>query len=244
VALKVKIINTIKLLLEPLINLTGRAKRLKPEKRFWELIHKNFPVGKDFHFIQVGANDGVSFDNLYDIAKGRLSSGIVIEPMKDFYEMLCDNYRDFPQIKKVNKAVHPSLKIVCLYRVDPNRQHELESWTAGIASLDPLHHKKSNTANEYIIEEKVAAASLMEIVEETTTSYDVDLLQIDVEGFDYEILKMVNFQLIKPSVVKYEFCILSEHDKKESKKLLRRQGYYLYTIGDDMIGIVLDKIKL
>jgi len=243
-ALKQKIRNTIKLLLEPFINLTGRAKRFKPEKRFWELMYKNFPHGKDFYFIQVGANDGVSFDNLYDIAKERLSRGIVIEPMKDFFEKLCYNYRSFPQIIKVNKAAHPYLKTVGLYRVHPGRQHELQSWAAGIASFDPHHYKKSNTADEYIIEEKVEAAPLMQIVNEAATGYDVDLLQIDVEGFDYEILKMVDFKKMKPSIIKYEFINLTKQDLKSSKKLLYKQGYYLFDIDTDTIAILLTKIKL
>ena len=30
------------------------------------ILENNFPQSKEFKFIQVGANDGVSFDNLYD----------------------------------------------------------------------------------------------------------------------------------------------------------------------------------
>lgn len=238
------LINKFKLKVEPLIKISGRGKRFLPEKGFWELIYKNFPHGGDFHFVQVGANDGISFDILYDIVKERSSRGTVIEPLKDFYDKLCENYIQFPAIVKVNKAAHPTLKEVTLYRVDPLRQYELQSWTSGIASLDPCHHKKSATADEYIIEEKVEAAPVMQIIKDAATGYDVDLLQIDVEGFDYEILKMINFDQLKPLVIKYEFSNLSKEDLISSKQLLRRNGYYFYDIGDDMIGVLLDKVKL
>ncbi len=241
---KVYLKNKLKLLAEVFIKLTGRGKRFMPEKRFWEMLYKNFPPNGDFHFIQVGANDGISFDILFDVVKERRSRGIVIEPLQDFYEKLCLNYKDFPAIIKVNKAVHPSLKRVGLYRVDPQRQHELESWASGITSLNPLHHKKSDTPSEYIIEETIDAMPLMQIIDEAGTGYKTDLLQIDVEGFDYEILKMLDFEKLKPLVIKYEFCNLSVQDLKNSKQLLTRNGYYLFAIGDDMISLLLNKIRL
>ena len=32
----------------------------------------------------------------------------------------------------------------------------------------------------------------------------IDLLQIDVEGYDYELLKSFNFERIKPQLIRYE----------------------------------------
>ena len=241
---KIYIKNQIKMLAEPLIKIIGKGKRFLPEKRFYELLHKNFTPGEDFYFIQVGANDGISFDILYDVVKERKSRGIVIEPLEDFYAKLCVNYKDFPEVIKVKKAVHPTDKSVTMYRVDPAMQKNLQSWTSGIASLDPLHHKKSDTDSKYIIEEQVEALPLMEIITQAQTGFNIDLLQIDVEGFDFEILKMVDFRKIKPLVIKFEFSNLSAQDLKSSKLLLKNNGYYLFTNGDDMIAILLHKIRL
>lgn len=52
----------------------------------FRILENNFPQSKEFKFIQVGANDGVSFDNLYDFVIKRDSKGIVIEPLKEFYQ--------------------------------------------------------------------------------------------------------------------------------------------------------------
>jgi FkbM family methyltransferase len=236
--------NIVKLFLEPFIKFTGRGKRFNPRKNLGEIFLINFPAGIDFKFIQVGANDGVSFDILYNVVTERKSRGIVIEPLKDFYERLCDNYKDFPEIKKVNKAVHHTDRIVTMYRVDPARQHELEVWTSGIASFDPNHHKKSNTPNSYIVEERVDAAPLMELVEEFYQIKECDLLQIDVEGFDYQVLKTIDFKKLNPVVIKYEYANLPEDEKKKSKQLLKKYGYYLFKSNDDMIGVLLNKVRL
>lgn len=72
---------------------------------------------------------------------------------------------------------------------------------------------------------------------------DIDLLQVDVEGFNYEILKMVGFEKIKPVVINYEYSKLSINDLTHSKPLLREKNYYLFTAGDDMIGVLLSKIS-
>ena len=107
-----------------------------------------------------------------------------------------------------------------------------------------MHHKKSGTESKYIIEERVKALPLMQIIAEAKTGVDVDLLQIDVEGFDYEILNMIDFNRMKPSAIKYEYCNLSAIDFEKSKELLTNNGYHLFPIGDDMIAILLRKIRL
>lgn len=220
------------------------AKKYVPERRFWELVNKNFFEGEKFGFIQVGANDGTSFDILYDIVKLRKSLGIVIEPLPDFFTQLCKTYQEFPSVIKVNLAVHATLRTADIYRVHPEKQHLAPDWAKGIASLDPNHHKKSNTSSELIIAEAVNAAPLMEIILQNYSGNIVDLMQIDVEGFDYEVLKMINFRVINPSIIKYEFVNLTHEDKEASKDLLEKNGYYLFLMGDDVVGVLLSKVRL
>ena len=40
----------------------------------------NFPISTEFKFIQIGGNDGVSFDNLYENLCKRHPSGIILGP--------------------------------------------------------------------------------------------------------------------------------------------------------------------
>ena len=54
-----------------------------------------------------------------------------------------------------------------------------------------------------------------------------DLLQIDAEGFDYEIIKMVDFSKMKPAIINYEHIHLNPDDHEDSLTLLAGHGYRL-----------------
>ena len=44
-------------------------------------------------------------------------------------------------------------------------------------------------------------------------NYRIDLLQIDTEGFDYEVMKTVPFRHVRPRVIVYEEKILGKRDR-------------------------------
>lgn len=49
-------------------------------------------AGAEITFIQVGANDGISFDNLYEFVTSHKSRGLVIEPLPHYFNRLRLNY--------------------------------------------------------------------------------------------------------------------------------------------------------
>ena len=61
----------------------------------------------------------------------------------------------------------------------------------------------------------------------------IDLLQIDTEGYDYEIIKMIDFKHFAPTILNYEHKILSSKDRKKCEKMLCRNGYKLFRHGGD-----------
>jgi FkbM family methyltransferase len=207
------------------------------------ILEKNFEINSNFSFIQVGANDGVSFDFLYDFVITRKSSGIVIEPVTDYFKELEYNYRDFYKIIKINKAVHPIEKQTTLYKISPDSLEKYPDWVKGIASFDVEHHKKLKINSEDIIVENVEADSLMNIIMENY-SKKIDYFQVDTEGFDYEVLKMLDFNITKPNIIKYESVNLKIEDQNNLSLLLKSNGYYLFKEYGDTVGINLKKIKL
>lgn len=65
----------------------------------------------------------------------------------------------------------------------------------------------------------------------------IDLLQIDVEGFDAEIIKIIDFTTIKPCLIKYEHAHLSPAESAYIQQLLRRNGYRLFRQGNDSVAV-------
>jgi hypothetical protein len=51
----------------------------------------------------------------------------------------------------------------------------------------------------------------------------IDLLILDCEGYEFEILKSIDFSAIKPKVIRYEYKHIS--NKEECDEYLISQGY-------------------
>lgn len=208
------------------------------------ILERNFSENANFSFVQVGANDGVSFDFLYSFVIKRKPQGVVIEPVFDYFKELENNYKDFPEIIKVNKAVHPFEKEILMNKISPDAIDKYPEWVKGIASIDSKHHLKTGIDSGDIIQEIVKASTLMDVIKTNLDVIQLDYFQIDTEGFDYEVIKMVDFDCIKPRIIKYESVNLTSEDKDKLKFLLKGQGYYLFEEFGDTVGVNLSKVKL
>jgi FkbM family methyltransferase len=208
------------------------------------ILDSNFDVKTNFNFIQIGANDGISFDFLYDFVIQRISTGIVLEPVVDYFHELALNYGGFPEIIKINKAVHPSDKHVLIYKISQNSLSKYPEWAKGIASFNSEHLKKHNINFEDVLCLKVEADNLMSIINANVKNEKIDYFQVDTEGYDFEVIKMIDFSTLRPSMLKYEFVNLSLEDQNKATLLLKSQGYYVFKEFNDTVAIDLYKIKL
>ncbi len=217
-----------------------RKKLFSPRR----ILEKNFPLESNFSFLQVGANDGVSFDFLYNFVINRKSKGVVIEPIKEYYKELCENYKNQPNILKINKAINSTVGNATLYKIDSTKIDSYPDWVKGIASFNLNHLTKFDfIKKEHILEEMVIAEPLMNILNDCNIS-SFDYFQVDTEGYDYEVVGMIDFQKYRPKMVKAEYVNLKKLEKKQMKHLLKIQGYFVFIEGLDIIGIDLKRIKL
>lgn len=54
------------------------------------------------------------------------------------------------------------------------------------------------------------------------------VLQIDTEGYDAEIIRMIPFETLRPAVINFEILNLSKRDIESVYTLLMDQGYRLH----------------
>ncbi|CAM3019595.1 methyltransferase, FkbM family [Flavobacterium succinicans] len=237
--------NYLLILIIKISNKFGRGLVLK-KKTFSSqfIMERNFPENESFNFIQVGANDGISFDFLYSFVVKRKSRGVVIEPVFDYFEELQYNYKEFPEIIKINKAVHPYENEIVINKIAPNAIDKYPDWVKGVASIDVDHHLKTGIDSSDIVQERVEASTLMDILETNFDASFLDYFQVDTEGFDFEVIKMIDFGAIRPKMIKYESVNLSKEDQYKLKVLLEKNGYYLFKEFGDTVGVNLSKIKL
>jgi hypothetical protein len=68
----------------------------------------------------------------------------------------------------------------------------------------------------------------------------VDLLNIDTEGFDYNVLSQVDFDRYKPLVILYEHKHLPVDEKNRAYELLTGRGYTCVEYGGDTLATLDD----
>ena len=199
---------------------------------FPAFLQEYLSVKGHIYIIQIGANDGTSFDPVHDFIKrnSTLAEGILIEPMKDAFEKLTENYKQFPQFTLINAALHNTEKEMTLYRPDPEKCQNLSSWVCGIASFNKNHHELTGTPADCVIAEKVKCMSFGDLIRDFKIS-KIDLLQIDTEGYDAEIIMGIDFSKILPRIIRFEHGMVDEiMDKETFLRVTRHLNGYGYQV--------------
>jgi FkbM family methyltransferase len=191
--------------------------------------------------IQVGANDGFNHDPIVKFIKRDKWNGVLLEPQKYVHDtFLSKLYENNNNLHTLNAALDYKDGERSLYNIAFSKAR----WATGLSSFDKAAldeaivsgHVARNAAKEgitlpsnrenYISEEKIKVISPPTLMRQYNIS-KIDLLQIDAEGFDYEIIKMMDIPHTKPGMIIFEDSHLSESALIECHNLLRDNDYTL-----------------
>ena len=205
---------------------------------------------KDIFFIQVGSNDGIQHDPLYKFIKRDAWQGIMMEPQKTAFSKLSRAYqRD--NVHLVNKAIAANNEKKKLYKIAFSE----ERWASGISSFLRQHVEDRITDGhvdrqckkngitpptnkaDYITFDEVDCITFPSLLKEFAVK-KVDILHIDTEGFDFEVIKLFDFTLLKPSLIAFEHTHLSKTDYEACKQYLIDLGYQLQAFNADTVGVL------
>ena len=156
---------------------------------------------------------------------------MVVEPLKDVFDRLVANYRCCPNVKPINLALHPVANKQLLYRVAPEKASGFPGWAIGISSFLPDHHRKAEIPSEAIVAVEVECVHLMELARRCSLA-KLHLLQIDVEGFNAEVIRMIDFTRLRPAIIKFEHVNLQKTDLRDVLLRLKREDYQF--LGKDL----------
>jgi FkbM family methyltransferase len=193
-----------------------------------------------FSFIQIGANDGVSFDDFFWLVTHFNGYGLTIEPMADAYERLVHNYRPYSGVVPLRMAVHPTLSDIKVFRVAVSELESVPPWAYGSASMDPSWLPRQGVDSELLESEACPAMHLMSVIEQYQIR-DLNVLQIDAEGFDLEVIKMLDFSRLRPDLIRFEMPQgHNQEDMREAELVIRslqQNGYKVLREGMDALAI-------
>jgi len=172
-----------------------------------------FNQKKEGFFIELGANNGLLQSNTAFFEKNRNWSGILIEPNIKNYEFcklnrpnsICYNYAcvsdDF-----TDEFIYGD------FNLEPNDQ---------ISLMSSVNGERLNISNNLI---KVPVSTLTNILDMQAIP-KIDLLSLDVEGYEYSVLKGLNLNKYKPTYIvieiyHFDFTKIVSYLKDNNYKLI------------------------
>ncbi len=209
--------------------------RLVRVPRYERIIRERELERDDFHFLQVGAHNGVTSDPFHRfLIEGWWWHVVLVEPQSQSCEILREIYRDRSNLRIFETAVGPENGSLSLFKVR-DEATAVPYWATQLAStrreVIASHSDRIEHLDELIVEVRVPCRTLASIVAESSLPR-IDLLAIDVEGFDFEVIKQIDDLPQLPGMIYFEHRHLSESDYRSALTFLQQRGYRCETEGD------------
>ena len=162
----------------------------------------------NFGLVVIGAHSGVWLSSLLDEHKDK--NILLVEPVPYNIILLKENTTKYKNITIETSAVSEKNEIKKFYYVKHDAVKKLgKHWASGIGSFDKQHilnhkYKRFMVADIDIEEIDVQYLTFSNLMEKYSVS-SIDLLQIDVEGAEFQILNSINFEKIEIKKIIFEF---------------------------------------
>ena len=194
-------------------------------------------------FIQIGANNGIINDPFHKFIIKYDLSGILIEPVPHLFDQLKKNYQNQKGVFFENVAIGNTQDHLTFYRVKSDK-HIYYDQLGSFNKATILKHKKNiPNLEELIIEEPVQVINFNTLVEKYKKK-KIDILIMDTEGYDAEIIKMIDFNNINFDLVIFESKHLSGVEHKLCMDLFQTHNFKAIVNNSDTLCIKNDFIDI
>jgi FkbM family methyltransferase len=192
--------------------------------------------------IQVGSNDGVSNDPLYESILIHKRQSYLVEPIDYLAEKLRSLHNLNPYVRVCQFAIHPtanSVEFFCLPRDADVKMGDLwKPWFDQIGSFSRQHLTKHSPFIEPFIQQTdIPCITLDRLISDNKVN-EVSILHIDAEGFDLEVLKSIDLGRIKPSMIMIEHKHLPLKPLFKLVSTMKSAGYVSFVYHDDIVFLL------
>ncbi len=200
-------------------------------KLYDNLINKLYEKEKNIYFLEIGAFDGITSDPLYHHVKSKNMKGILLEPIKYYYDKLINNYKKINYYDKLifeNIAISENKGFKYINWVNPDviKNKKLPKWYSGHSSFLDDHTPgiggwgHNNVSNKL----KVETLTLKDLINKNKVD-KIDIYQSDTEGYDIRILKQLDFTKFNPYIINIESNKLTDDEIIYCKDLFEKNNY-------------------
>ncbi len=154
--------------------------------------------------------------------------GLVVEPQASVLPTLQASYAAHPQVRVVNAAV-----------ADADETRDFFTTVGGPtrkASFFKPQLLKHGIPEREIQSVPVRCVTIASLLREHGLAR-CDLLQIDAEGYDYQIIRSIDFRAVQPLIVRFEQVHLTDDACNHCIELLASHGFRFITERRDIIAL-------
>lgn len=178
-----------------------------------EVIASLIPGDCERLFVDVGANDGVSWSNSYNFAEAGFRL-LLVEPMPIYAARCVFNHRDNPNVFVEPYAISREHGAASFY-VNLDVDHDLLAMRSSLV--------RETIPSDAVTEIAVPTAPLSFLLDKHKTSTRYAVLSVDAEGLDLQVLQTADLDRLRPQVV----CVENGLDDAPIRGFLGSKGYRL-----------------
>jgi len=197
------------------------------------LLNILFEKKKIQSLVQIGANDGQSFDELNLYIKKYEPRSILVEPIKENFLKLKENYKNTNNIELENSAISIDNEISFLYKVDIKFEKQYDNHIPAIPSFNKRHLINHGVKEKHIVKEKINTINIKELLNKYNIN-KLDLFFVDAEGYDgkivYELISNTN---LRPFII-FEFIHIQNSFFEKLKKKLIDENYQFFEVKENV----------
>ena len=197
------------------------------------LLNILFEKRKIQSLVQIGANDGQSFDELNLYIKKYEPRSILVEPIKENFLKLKENYKNTNNIELENSAISIDNEISFLYKVDIKFEKQYDNHIPAIPSFNKRHLINHGVKEKHIVKEKINTINIKELLNKYNIN-KLDLFFVDAEGYDgkivYELISNTN---LRPFII-FEFIHIQNSFFEKLKKKLINENYQFFEVKENV----------
>lgn len=196
-------------------------------------IFKNYEIN---YLVQVGANDGIRFDELNKYIKNNKTKSILVEPIKKYFEQLKKNYDGYTNVYFENSAIDDMKSDIYLFKVSNKYIDKYDEHVQGINSFNKKHLLKHGVKNSHIETEKINIISIIDLLKKYNIN-NLDLLFIDAEGHDANIIiDLLNKSNQEPIII-FEYIHIEHEMFKILIQKLNLKKFNYFKVNENIVCI-------
>jgi FkbM family methyltransferase len=207
----------------------------KEPKTFKEIInwYNNNKKG-NVRFLQIGAMDGVKHDDIYSYVVSNGWKGVLVEPLPDMFEKLLNNYQDHTGLQFECSAITNKPGKENIFRVPPELigTEGVPDWMEGCSTLRPANY--IDDVLNVAVPVEINGITIEQLYEKYGSQYD--LVQVDTEGYDYDIFLQLIQNGLTADVYKIEIAHITYTKAVWMRWVLENHNYKTFIDGYDLIA--------